>query len=55
MPENMKCVMIFDPKDSDEETVTKFMRWLRDNKGSAVGDKYVPDAEETRRLLSKMW
>lgn len=55
MPESMKCVMIFSPEDSDNETVTKFMNWIRDNKGSAVADKYVPDAEQTRKLLNKMW
>lgn len=27
----MKSVMMFDPKDSDEETATKYMNWIRDN------------------------
>lgn len=53
MVHNMKSVMVFDPKDSDEETVTKFMNWIRDNKISAVGDKAVPNAEETRAYLNQ--
>jgi len=46
----MKSVMVFDPKDTDEQTVTKFMDYMRDNH-SAIGDKAVPNAEETRKLL----
>ncbi|GIO25372.1 hypothetical protein [Oceanobacillus sp. J11TS1] len=49
---NMKSVMIFDPKDTDEQTATKFANWMRDNK-SAVGDKAVPNAEETREYLRR--
>lgn len=52
MFQDMKSVMIFDPKDSDEETVTKFANWMRDNHYSAVGDKAVPNAEETRAYLA---
>ena len=50
-----KSVMHFDPKDSDEQTVTKFAEWLRDNKISAVGDKYVPNAEETQKMLREVY
>lgn len=46
----MKSVMMFDPNDTDEQTATKFMDWSRE---SAVGDKAVPNAEETRKLLNK--
>lgn len=53
MPHTMKSVMIFDPKDSDEETANKFMSWLRHNK-SAVGDKHVPNVEETRAYLNSL-
>lgn len=49
---NMKSVMIFDPKDTDEQTATKFANWMRDNK-SAVGDKAVPNVEETRKYLRR--
>lgn len=49
-----KSVMHFDPKDTDEQTATKFMDWARDNKISAVGDKYVPGVEETQEMLRKM-
>ena len=49
---NMKSVMIFDPKDTDEQTATKWMDWNR-NKSSCVGDKAVPNAEETRMYLRK--
>lgn len=50
MPHNMKSVMVFDAKDSDEQTGNKFINWLRNNK-SAVGDKAVPNAEMTRDYL----
>lgn len=53
MPHTMKSVMIFDPSDNDEETVTKWMNWMRDNK-SAVADKHVPNAEDTRKYLSEL-
>lgn len=49
---NMKSVMVFDPQDTDEQTATKFVDWIRDNK-SAVGDKAVPNAEQTRIYLNK--
>lgn len=32
MAENMKSVMIFRPKDTQEQRVTKFMDWHRNNK-----------------------
>jgi len=53
MWQGMKSVMVFDPKDSDEQTATKFMDWSRDNGMSAVGDKAVPNAEATRQYLSR--
>lgn len=49
----MKSVIIFDPKDSDEQTANKFIDWLRNNQ-SAVADKYVPNAEQTRALLKEV-
>ena len=52
MIKEMKSVMVFDPKDTDEQTATKFMDWLLDNK-SAVGDKAVMTAAETREYLRK--
>jgi len=48
---DMKSVMVFDPKDTDEQSATKFADWIRDN--SAVGDKYVPGVEETREYLKE--
>lgn len=51
MVQEMKSVMVFDPKDSDEETVTKWMNWNRDNKTSSVVDKAVPGVEATRSYL----
>jgi len=53
MPKNMKSVMVFNPKDSEEETATAFIQWLRNNKRSAVIDRNVPNVEETRKLLSR--
>lgn len=50
---NMKSVMIFSPDDTQEETDKRWEKWLRDNNQvSAVGDKYVPNAAETRRMLN---
>jgi hypothetical protein len=49
MPNNMKSVMIFDPKDTDEQTSNKWIDWNRHK--SAVTDKYVPSAAETRKML----
>lgn len=51
MWQGMKSVMVFDPADTDEQTATKWMDWKRDN--SAVGDKAVPNAEQTRKLLRR--
>lgn len=50
MPHNMKSVMIFDPKDSDRQTDTKFANWYRHNQ-SSVADKYVPSKIETLKML----
>lgn len=49
---NMKSVMIFEPNDSDEQTVTKWADWMRDNH-SAVGDRNVPNAQETQEYLRR--
>lgn len=50
MWQGMKSVMVFDPKDSDEQTATQWMDWTR-NKRSCVADRAVPNAEETRKYL----
>src|SRR5699024_10908635 len=47
MFQEMKSVMVFDPKDSQEETERKWLEW-KQHKG-AVADKYVATAEETRK------
>lgn len=47
----MKSVMIFDSKDTDEQTVTKWANWTRDNNISAVADKYVPNKIKTLEML----
>lgn len=47
----MKSVMIFDPKETREERMKKFSEWRNQNGMSAVGDKAVPNAEETRKML----
>lgn len=47
----MKSVMIFDTRDSDEQTLSKLNEWWSYNKTSAVGDRNVPNAEETRKML----
>src|SRR5699024_5379638 len=49
MFQEMKSVMVFDPKDSQEETERKWLVWNQHK--SVVGDKYVPTAEETREKL----
>lgn len=49
----MKSAMVFDSQDTDEQTATKFLDWQRDNKISAVGDKAVMTAAETREYLRK--
>lgn len=50
MPQNMKSVVIFDPKNTDVERFNKFNNWLRHNK-SAVADKAVPNKHETTKML----
>lgn len=50
MWQGMKSVMVFDPKDSREETNRKWVKWNQHK--SAVGDKYVPTAQETRKYLA---
>lgn len=49
MPHNMKSVMIFDPEDTDDQTMIKLDNWYRNK--SAVADKYVPNKEETLKML----
>lgn len=46
----MKSVMVFDSKDSQKETERKWIEWNQHK--SAVGDKYVPTAQETRNYLA---
>jgi len=41
-----KYAMIFDPKDSDEETATKFMEWLRNNKPHEILDRGTQKEEK---------
>lgn len=47
----MKSVMIFDAKDSDEQTLSKLNEWWSYNKISALADRNVPNADETRKML----
>jgi len=51
MWQNMKSVMVFDPKDSQEETERKWIAWNQHK--SAVGDKHVPTAKDTRKYLNE--
>lgn len=44
----MKSVMVFDSKDTDEQTANKLINWKRDN-----NINHVPGAEETREYLDK--
>lgn len=53
MVKNMKSVMVFDPDQTEEETANLFIGWLKRNKYSAVADRNIPNADETRRLLEK--
>ncbi|SET76580.1 hypothetical protein SAMN05216389_12613 [Oceanobacillus limi] len=48
----MKSVMVFDPKDTQEETNRKWIEWNQHK--SAVQDKAVPGAEETRRKMNEL-
>lgn len=50
----LKSVVMIDARDTRDERLTKFSEWLTDNKPSAVGDKYVPDADETRAYLERL-
>lgn len=51
---NMKSIMVFDPKHSEAETTRRWRKWCKDNKGSAMLDKYVPNAAETARILREL-
>lgn len=46
--------MVFDPKHSEAETTRRWRKWCKDNKGSAMLDKYVPNAAETARILREL-
>ena len=48
---NMKSVMVFEPKESEQETERKFQAWLKGN-GGIVEDR-VPTPEQTRVFLDK--
>lgn len=50
MVRSLDWVMVFDPKDSQEETETQFRKYLKNNY-SAVGDKAVPNKLETLKML----
>ena len=51
----MKSVMYFDPNKTREQRADEFMNWRKQNGMSAVGDKAVPNAEETRKyILNKL-
>lgn len=54
MVQNMKSVMIFDPKDTDEQTANQFIDWLRNNKPKEVIGRHVPNAAETREYLERL-
>lgn len=44
--------MVFDPKDSDEETATKYMNWIRDNniyRGNEIEILCGRESEEKQR------
>lgn len=45
------CVMIFDPADTEKETFDQFSQYLINNH-SAVGDRNIPNAAQTRKYLS---
>jgi len=44
MPENMKSVMTFEPKDTEDETANKFIKWLRDN--NRLPDRFLFEKEK---------
>lgn len=47
--------MYFDPNKTREQRADEFMNWRKQNGMSAVGDKAVPNAEETREyILNKL-
>lgn len=50
----MKSIVYFDPDDTQEERIEKFVEWYVDNHESAIGDKYVPGVEETKEMLKRM-
>ncbi len=47
----MKSVMVFEPKDSEQETERKFKTWLQGNDG--IAQDRVPTPAETRMFLDK--
>lgn len=53
MIRDMKSVMVFDAKESQEETERKWRNWIQHNKKGEIVDKYVPSLAEMRRMLKE--
>lgn len=51
MWQGMKSVMVFEPKDSEQETERKFTEWLKGN--DSICEDRVPTPAETRLFLDK--
>ena len=49
----MKSVMVFDPKDSQEETERKWLEWNHHKHKSPKTEKHVPTVKEIREKLIK--
>ena len=47
----MKSVMVFEPKDTAEQTERKFQDWLKGN--DSIAQDRVPSPTETRMFLDK--
>jgi len=48
---NMKSVMVFEPKDTAEQTERKFQGWLKGN--DSIAQDRVPSPAKTRIFLEK--
>jgi len=48
---NMKSVMVFEPKESEQESEQKFRDWLKGN--DSIAQDRVPTPAETRMFLDK--
>ena len=48
---NMKSVMVFEPKESEQETERKFQDWLKGN--DSIAQDRVPSPAKTRMFLDK--